>query len=367
MNSSDIAFLKELCEAPSPSGYEWPAAEVFRRRLTGTADSIETSVMGSVHATLLGKGKGKKKAPSVMIAGHIDEIGFMVKYIDDNGYITFDAIGGIDSAILPGSRVTLYATGKGTGGPTKPTVLRGMIGRKPIHLIEADERKNVTPMEKLIVDLGLSGEQARELIRIGDCFTFGLGFEEYGDGFAASRAFDDKMGAFICARVMEEIAAAKKAKGDLYAVATVQEEIGTRGAITSTFSLDPDIGISVEVDHATDYPGIEKSRYSEVNCGKGPVIARGPNINPMLFERLVAAAEAADVEYQIGPEPRGTGTDANPMQITKSGKVAGLVSVPLRYMHTPSEVLKLDDLDSTIRLLTRFILDLEPDIDWIPR
>ncbi|MDR1422244.1 MAG: M20/M25/M40 family metallo-hydrolase, partial [Coriobacteriales bacterium] len=195
----------------------------------------------------------------------------------------------------------------------------------------------------------------------------GVGFEEYGDGFAVARAFDDKIGAWAAARVLEEVKKAGGAAGDVIAAGTVQEEIGIRGATTSVYSVNPDIGISVEVGHATDYPGIEKTTYGEAKCGEGPIIARGPNINPVLFERMVAAAIKAEVPYQIGPEPRGTGTDANAFQLSRGGKVAGLISVPLRYMHTPTEVLKLADLDATVKLLTQFVLDLDANVDFTPR
>jgi len=379
MKKTDLQFLQQICEAPSPSGYEWPAAEVFRQRLADTADQITTNVMGSVHATL----KGSSTGPKVMLAGHIDEIGMMAKYIDDNGFVYFDAIGGIDAAILPGLRVNCYATGKsslkGQGSNSKssaksknsgktaaPTLLRGVIGRKPIHLIEADERKNVTAIEKLFIDFGISGAEAKELIRIGDCMTFGVGFEEYGEGLAVSRGFDDKMGGWVIARVLEEVKQAGGAKGDVVATATVQEEIGLRGATTSAYAIDPDIGICFDVGHATDYPGIEKSRYGGGALKGGPMIARGANINPILFERMVAAAEKAKIPYQIDTEPRGTGTDANVMQISRAGKVVGLISVPLRYMHTPTEVLALEDLENTVALVTQFILDLDDKIDWIP-
>ncbi|MDR3036912.1 MAG: M20/M25/M40 family metallo-hydrolase [Coriobacteriales bacterium] len=371
MNKKDLEFLQALTEAPSPSGYEVPAADLFRARVAASTSSIETNVLGSVHATL----KGTADGPSVMIAGHIDEIGMMVKYIDDDGYISFDALGGVDAAILPGMRVNVYATGdagKSNGQSSvkaagTPTLLRGVMGRKPIHLIDPDERKNVTKIEKLFIDVGLSGKKAKELIRIGDPITYGVGFEEYGEGFAVARAFDDKIGVWIAARVLEEIKKAGGAAGDVIAAGTVQEEIGLRGGITSSYGVDPVIGISVEVGHATDYPGIEKTRYGEAKCGSGPLIARGPNINPVLFERMVAAAEKAKQPYQIGPEPRATGTDANAIQISRGGKVAGLISIPLRYMHTPTEVLKLDDLESAVKILTRFVLDLDGTVDFTPR
>jgi endoglucanase len=383
MNKKDLEFLQALTEAPSPSGYEVPAADLFRARMAASTDSIETNVLGSVHATL----KGTAAGPSVMIAGHIDEIGMMVKYIDDNGYISFDALGGVDAAILPGMRVNVYATGDAGSSSDKtagkaankqgdkatakatgaPTLLRGVMGRKPIHLIDPDERKNVTKIEKLFIDVGLSGKKAKELIRIGDPITYGVGFEEYGEGFAVARAFDDKIGVWIAARVLEEVKRAGGAVGDVIAAGTVQEEIGLRGGITSSYGVDPVIGISVEVGHATDYPGIEKTRYGEAKCGSGPLIARGPNINPVLFERMVAAAEKAKQPYQIGPEPRATGTDANAIQISRGGKVAGLISIPLRYMHTPTEVLKLDDLESAVKILTHFVLDLDGTVDFTPR
>jgi endoglucanase len=358
MNKKDLEFLKALTEAPSPSGYEVPAANLLRERLANSADSIETNILGSVHATL----KGNAAGPSVMIAGHIDEIGLMVKYIDDEGFVSFEAIGGVDAAILPGMRVNVYGTGNGT-----PALLRGVMGRKPIHLIEPDERKNVTKIEKLFIDLGIPGAEARKLVRVGDPITYGVGFETYGDGFAVARAFDDKIGVWIAVRVLEEVKKAGGAAGDLIAAGTVQEEIGLRGGVTSAYGIDPFIGISAEVGHATDYPGIEKARYGEAKCGKGPLIGRGPNINPVLFERMVAAADKAKVPYQIGPEARATGTDANPIQLSRGGKVAGLISIPLRYMHTPTEVLKLVDLDYAVKILTQFVLDLDTTVDFTPR
>jgi endoglucanase len=353
MRPSDLKFLKNLTEAPSPSGFEQPAAKVFRDFVAPLADEVETNVMGSVHARLRGKAKGV----SVMLAGHIDEIGLMVQWITPEGYITFKPIGGVDAAILPGMRVDVH---------TKTGALRGVMGRLPIHLIEDDQRKTVTKMEKLFIDLGLPAERVKALVRVGDPITYGVGFETFGDGMAIARAFDDKMGAYICARVLEEVKKAGGAKGDLIATATVQEEIGMRGGHTSGYGVDPVVGIALEVGHATDYPDVEKRTHGEANCGGGPIIARGPNINPVLFDLLVAAAEKAQVSYQIAAEPRGTGTDANAMQLARGGKATALVSVPLRYMHTPTEVLRLSDIEDCVRLLTRFVLDLDPSTDFTP-
>jgi putative aminopeptidase FrvX len=354
MQKKDLDFLSELVEAPSPSGFEQPAAAVFRKRLTPVADTVETNVMGSVHAVLAGT---KPKGVSVMLAGHIDEIGLMVNYITPEGFIAFAAIGGVDAAILPGMRVQVH---------TKDGSLLGVMGRKPIHLIEDDERKNVTKLEKLFIDLGLPAEKVKKQVRVGDPITFDVGMELFGDGMAVSRAFDDKMGAWIAARVVEEVKKAGGPAGELTAAATVQEEIGLRGGVTSAWCCDPDVGIAVEVGHATDYPDIDKRKHGEAACGAGPIIARGANINPVVFDGLIAAAEKAKVPYQIGAEPRGTGTDANAIQLSRGGKAAALVSIPLRYMHTPTEVLSLKDLDYTVKLLTQYVLDLAPGTDFTP-
>jgi len=353
MRAEDLQFLSDLVEAPSPSGFEQPAARVFRDRLEGSADVLETNVMGSVHALLRGTGDGH----SVMLAGHIDEIGMMVNYITAEGFVAFASIGGVDAAILPGMRVHVH---------TKDGVLLGVMGRKPIHLIEEDERKQVTKLDKLFIDLGLPCDEVKKRVRIGDPITFAVGLETFGDNFAVSRAFDDKMGAWIAARVLEEVKAAGGAAGDLIAAATVQEEVGLRGGITSAYGVDPEIGIAVEVGHATDYPDIEKRKHGEYACGKGPIIARGPNINPAVFELLCKAADDEGVAYQIGAEPRGTGTDANAIQLSRGGKAAALVSIPLRYMHTPTEVLSLADLEAAVKLLARFVRDLPPGTDFTP-
>ena len=348
-----IEVLKELLETPSVTGSEERAAAFVRAHLADVADEIQTNTMGSVHATLAGAGEG----PTFMLAAHIDEIGLMVTYISDEGFLSVAAVGGVDAAILPGLRVDVH-TSAGT--------LRGVVGRKPIHLITPDERKNVTSIDKLVIDLGLPAERVKELVSIGDVITFGVGFEEYGDGFAVSRAFDDKCGVWVAMRVMEELAAVGRAAGSYVAVATVQEEIGTRGAMTSAYGVNPDVAIAFDVTHATDYPGIEKTKYGDIKCGGGPVIARGPNINPIVFERLVAAAEAEGIAYQLEAEPSVTGTDARAIQVTRGGIPCGLVSVPLRYMHTPTEVVALSDLEGAVRLLTRFALDLEEDACFVP-
>lgn len=353
MEAAHLEFLKELLETPSPTGAEVPVANMVRERVAEVADEVETNVMGSVHAKLEGKGNG----PSFMLAAHMDEIGLMVTYVSDEGFLSVAAVGGVDAAILPGMRVDVH---------TDAGSLRGVVGRKPIHLIEPDERKSVTPISDLVIDLGMPGEQVKKIVRVGDVITFGVGFECFGENMAVSRAFDDKCGVWVALRVMEELAAAGRAQGSYIAAATVQEEIGVRGGETSAYGIHPDVAIAFDVTHATDYPGIAKTKYGDIACGKGPVIARGPNINPVVFDRLVAAAEAEGIAYQIEAEPGVTGTDARAIQVSRGGIPCGLVSVPLRYMHTPTEVVCLSDLDATVKLLVRFALDLDEDASFVP-
>lgn len=353
MKKKDVKFLKRMLETPSPTGSEEAVAAIVRERLADSADEIETNVLGSVHATLKGVGAG----PSVMLAAHMDEIGLMVTYISDEGYLSVSAIGGVDAAILPGMRVDVH---------TREGVLRGVVGRKPIHLIAPDDRKSVTPLDKLVIDLGMSAKAVKKRVRVGDSITFGVGFEQFGKGMAVSRAFDDKAGVWVAVRVLEELAKAGRAQGDFTSAATVQEEIGVRGGETSAYGVHPDVGIAFDVTHATDYPGIDKTKHGSIVCGEGPVIARGPNINPIVFERLVAAAEAEGIPYQIEAEPGVTGTDARAIQIARGGKATGLVSVPLRYMHTPTEVVALSDLEKTVKLIVRFVLDLTDEVSFVP-
>ncbi|MEC4273369.1 M42 family metallopeptidase [Adlercreutzia sp. R25] len=354
MKKKHMKFLKQLLEAPSPTGFEEPAAALVRERAGAVADEVATDTMGSVRAVLAGREAG---APSLMLAAHMDEIGLMVTYISDEGFLSVASLGGVDAAILPGMRVDVH---------TKAGVLRGVVGRKPIHLIEPDERKNVTPLSGLVIDLGLAAKRVKKLVRVGDPITFGVGFERLGDDMAVSKCFDDKCGVWIACRVLEKLSRAGRAPGDFVAVATTQEEIGTRGAMTSAHAVNPDVALAFDVTHATDYPGIDKTKYGKITCGAGPVIARGPNINPLVFERLVAAAESENIPYQLEAEPSVTGTDARAIQVTRSGIPTGLVSVPLRYMHTPTEVVCLRDLDATVRLITRFALDLSADASFVP-
>lgn len=407
MNKKFVKFLKKIVETPSPTGFETAVADIVRTRLRPSADAIETDTMGSVHAVYEGRlhsvssimnsddsdelsaesldasflrdnisnidfiddsvyTDNDSEQPSddiqreprvLMLSTHMDEIGLMVSYISPEGFLSIAALGGVDAAILPGMRVDVH---------TKEGTLRGVVGRKPIHLISPDERKNVTPLDQLVIDLGISAKAVKKKVRVGDPITFAVGFERMGSNMAVSRAFDDKVGVFISCRVFEELSKTVTYNDTFVSAITTQEEIGTRGAMTSAYSLKPDVALAFDVTHATDYPGIDKSKYGDIKCGKGPVIARGPNINPVVFEALVAAAEAEDIPYQLEAEPSVTGTDARAIQVTRDGIPTGLVSVPLRYMHTPTEMIDLRDVENTIRLIIRFANDLCKVDSFVP-
>ena len=361
MNKKDLSFLSTMVATPSVTGTEVAVASLLRERLGDVADELETDVMGSVHAFVHGSShgqQGESAVPSVMVAAHMDEIGMMVHYISDEGFLSVSAVGGVDAGLLPGLRVDVH---------TQDGPLRGVVGRMPIHLVPADKRKVVASIDKLVIDLGLPAKKVHKRVRIGDTVTYGVGFEEFGDKLAVSRAFDDKAGVFVAMRVAEELRRAGDAKADYICCATVQEEIGLRGGTTSAYGVHPDVAIAFDVTHATDYPGISQAKFGKIELGAGPVIARGPNINPVVFERLVAAAEAAKIPYQLEAEPGVTGTDAGAMQVERGGIATGLVSLPLRYMHTPTEVVSLEDVDACIKLLVRFVRDLDEGVSFVPR
>ena len=353
MNPTDFNFLKQLVETPSPSGYEQPAQRVIKNQLDDVADDLHTDVMGNLIARLDGQG-----GPKVMLAGHCDEIGFMVQFVDDRGFIYFGAIGGVDPHLAPGQRVLIH---------TAKSEVPGVIGKKAIHLIEPKDREKVINLKKQFIDIGCSSrEEVESLIRIGDPVTFSVGVQLLQSDRATSRAFDDKMGAFIVTEVMKRVKETGTIAADLYAVSTVQEEIGLRGAATSSYGVNPDIGIVVEVTHATDYPDVEQSSIGRVELGKGPVIARGANINPVLFELIVDTAAAEEIPIQIIGVPRATGTDANVMQLSRGGVATALLAIPLRYMHTPVETLALGDLELAIKLLTAVVKRIDTASSFVP-
>ena len=355
MRKESFDFLTRFVEAPSPSGYEQPAQRVFRAYVERFA-GVTSDVMGNVYGFIEGKGKDR---PKVMLVGHSDEIGLQVRYLDDNGFIYFGAIGGVDAHLTPGQRVTVH----GRSGSVP-----GVIGRKPIHLMDAKDRDTVTKLESQYIDIGAATKkEAEKLVRVGDPITFAAGLERLHGDRVTSRAFDDKAGSFVVAEVLRQVSAARtKLQLDLYGVSSVQEEIGLRGGTTSSYTVNPDIGICVEVDFATDQPDVEKKHNGDVKIGKGPILPRGANINPALFELLAATAEEQKIPVQFTGIPRATGTDANVMQISRGGVATALVKIPLRYMHTPVEVLSLSDLENAVKLIVAVLGKIRDKSAFIP-
>ena len=355
MREESFNFLQELLAAPSPSGYEQPAQRVFRSYIAPFA-TVTQDVMGNVFGNIRGEGQN---LPKVMLVGHSDEIGFQIRYIDDKGFIYFGAIGGVDAHLTPGQRVLVH----GRNGS-----IPGVIGKKPIHLMEAKDRETVVKLESQYIDIGATDKkEAEELVRVGDPVTFAVSLSRLHGDRVTSRGFDDKAGSFVVAEVLRQIAAkGKKPAIDLYGVSSVQEEVGLRGGTTSCYTVNPDIGICVEVDFSTDQPDVERKHNGDVAIGKGPILPRGANINPALFDLLADTAAGEEVPVQFTGIPRATGTDANVMQITRAGMATGLVSVPLRYMHTPNELLSLDDLENCAKLIAAFCARLKKDQDFTP-
>jgi len=352
MKKESMAFLEELLSVPSPSGYEQPAQKVVRKYLAGVAQEIRTDVHGNVIAALNPGAKIR-----VMLAGHVDEIGLMVTHISEKGFVHFSCIGGIDVPIVQAMRVTIHS---------KKGNILGVIGKKPIHLMDEEDRKRVPRTKDLWIDIGAKDRKdADKHVAIGDPVTFTYGFERLLNDLVVARGFDDRIGSFVVAEVLRALAGKKLPVG-VFAVSTVQEEIGLRGARTSAYGIDPQAGIAVDVGFATDFPDSDPKSYGEIALGKGPIVARGANVNPVLGKLIESSGDKDKIPYQVAGEPRATGTDANAIQINRAGAAAALVSIPNRYMHTPVEVVSLDDVSNAVKLIAATILAMKPGMDFIP-
>ena len=354
MREASKQFLQDLLSAPGPSGYEGPVRSVWIDEVRTYADAVDVDVHGNAIASYNAQG-----GPRVMLAGHMDELGFQIIYIDEKGYLYFDTIGGFDLGMVPGRKVRIH---------TRKGPVLGVLGKKPIHLMRGEERNKVPSKQELWIDIGAqSGDEAKDIVEIGDPVTYDPNFEVLRGDLIVSRATDNKAGAWVVAEAMRRVAKGKKkCQAALFSVATVQEEVGLRGAKTSAFGVDPLVGIAVDVTWAMDHPGVDKRQVGECLLGGGPVINRGANINPVVFDRLVGVAKKKKIPHQIMAEPGGTGTDANAIQLSRAGVAAGLVSLPQRYMHTPVEVVSLKDLDNAAKLLAEFVLALETNASFIP-
>ncbi|MGD8397416.1 MAG: M20/M25/M40 family metallo-hydrolase [Anaerolineae bacterium] len=337
-----IALLKRLSEASGVSGYETQVREIVLDVFAPYADEVHTDTLGNVIAVR--RGTGPEPRPAAMIATHMDEIGLIVSEMD-KGYLHFEQVGGYDDRVLLGQEVTVHGRRD----------LPGIIGARPPHVLPQSERDKPIPSNKLLIDVGLPPEALPDVVRVGDLITMRRGLTELQGGLAAGKALDNRASVTAAAVCLEELSRMRHT-WDVYAVATVQEEVGVKGAITSAYGLAPDIAIAVDVTFGKQ-PSTPDERTFEV--GKGPVIAVGPNNHPKIRQALVDAAKALEMDCHLEPEPRPGGTDAYALQITRQGIPTGLVSIPLRNMHTPVETVSTKDIERVGRLLAAFLLRLD--------
>jgi putative aminopeptidase FrvX len=351
LDKKSLSFLEKFVNTPSPSGFERPAQEVWRAYVSEFAGKVESDVQGNSVGVVNEGGK-----PKVMLIGHCDEIGFMVRYVSDQGFIYFGAIGGVDPSIIPAKRVVIF----GKDGPVK-----GVVGRIAIHLQERDGEKKSPKIHEMWIDIGAaSRDDAFQRISIGDPIIFDAGYEVLSGDLVMARGFDDKMGAFVVAEALRQLSQEKGLKAAVYGVSSVQEEISFAGASTSAFSIDPQVAIAVDVGSATDTPAVSKEKHGDCKLGLGPIIDRGSSVSPAVEEALKRVARESGISFQIAASPRCTGTDADAVFKSRGGVACGLLSVPNRYMHTPVEIIHLGDLENCARLMAAFLLQLDEQSDF---
>lgn len=346
------ALLRRLLTAPGPSGYETAAAAVWREAASEFAE-VSSDALGSSVARVRGTGGG----PLLALLGHIDEIGLLVTHVDEHGFVSFLTVGGTRPDVLLGQRVELV-----TRGGSVP----GVIGRKGGKRPKPGEKPERAELEDLHVDVGArSREDALELLQIGDVAVIAGEPVELAGGRIASRSLDNRLGAYVALEAARAVATAGGGPGDVAAVAAVQEEVGDYGgARTSIFALEPQVALAIDVTGATDIPEGDPKVDGEARLGAGPIINRGSTISPKVFERLVAAAEDEDIPYAVNVSAGDTHTDMDAAYVSRAGVATGLISLATRYIHTPGEVVSLDDVEAAVRLVAAFAGRLEPGLDF---
>jgi putative aminopeptidase FrvX len=343
--------LRRLLTAPGPSGHEQAPAAVFRDACAEFAE-VTHDTIGSTVARVAGTGGG----PVLAIVGHIDEIGLIVHHIDDDGFLWFTSVGGWDPTILVGQRLEIATR----NGPVP-----GVVGKKPIHLLGDEERRKAPELKHLHIDIGAKdGDDARSIVRVGDVAVIAGEPVELPNDRVISRSMDNRLGCYVAYEAARLVAEAGGAPGDVCAVAVAQEEITFAGARTTAFSLDPDLAIAVDVTFATDAPDTNEKEVGRHRFGSGPVLQRGATLDPQLFELIHAAGEAEKIPFTVTASGRSTGTDADGMHAARAGVPTSVVSVPLRYMHSPVEMVQMDDVQNAARLIAAFAQRLEPGLSF---
>jgi putative aminopeptidase FrvX len=353
--SGDTSFpgvLRDLLAARGPSGYETAPAAVWRAGAEAFGARVSTDVVGTPSALVSARGGGAQGTRRLMVMGHIDEIGLIVTHIDDEGYLWFREVGGWDAQILVGQRVVIA---------TRGGELAGVIGKKPIHLLRDEDRKKVAEVRDLHIDIGVKdGKEARGVVRVGDVAVIDGEPLQLPNGRLASRALDNRLGSFVALEAARLVAeAGGGSEWELVAVAAAQEETTFGGSRTSAFSLEPHAAVVVDVTHATDAPGIDVKEAGKHELGSGPVISRGSTLNPRLFELLHDTAEGEGIPFTVEASGRNTGTDADAVHLSRGGVATALVSIPLRYMHSPVELVELRDVHACARLIAAAALRLD--------
>ncbi len=348
-------LLLDLLAARGPSGYESAPAAVWREE-AGTFAQVSSDVVGTPLALVPARAGSEGPPRRLLVMGHIDEIGLIVTHIDDEGYLWFQAVGGWDAQILVGQRVVLDTV----DGP-----IIGVVGKKPIHLLREEDRKKVADIRDMHIDIGArDGAEAQTRVRIGDTAVIDAQPVVLPNGRLASRALDNRLGSFVALEAARLVALAGGADWELAAIAAVQEEITFGGSRTSSFALEPDAAIVVDVTHATDAPGIDVKEAGKHELGSGPVISRGSTLNQAVFELLCATAEAEQIPYTVEASARATGTDADAVHTSRAGVPTGLVSIPLRYMHSPVELVQIEDVHACARLIAAAALRLNGETSF---
>ena len=338
---------------PALLGFEQPVQRLVQSYLSEVAERIDRDRHGNLIAV-----SGANHPLKVLLDGHCDQIGMIVNHIDDQGYLYAQPIGGWDPQQLIGQRMTIW---------TEKGPLTAVIARKPIHLLSDSERKQVVKLQDLWLDIGaVDGEQAGELVGIGDPVTLALGMAELANDRLTSPGMDNKTGLWVVVEAFRRaVVDPRPLHCGAYCVSSVAEEIGLRGARTAAFAVDPTVGIAVDVTHATDCPTIDSKQLGSLKLGDGPVVFRGPNMSPLVVEQLLQVGEKKQLPVQLAATGRATPNDANAIQINRSGVAAGLVSIPNRYMHSAVETISLADLDAAADLLCEFLLSLTGNEDFI--
>lgn len=354
MEAEPLAFLERLVSTPGVSGMEGPVQAVVAEY----AKSFGANVRSDLHGNLI-LSTNEAAHTRLLYAGHADQIGLIVSYIDDRGYLYVQTVGGWDPQQLVGQQVVIW---------TEQGPLSGVISRKAIHLLDESERKKVVEIKNLFIDIGVeSREQAELLVRVGDTITVRLGMTHLKNSLVCGPALDNRTGLWVVVEGMRRAILSGNLACALHVASTVQEEIGLRGARTAAYSVEPHVALAVDVTHATDCPDVDSKQQGAVSLGKGPVIVRGPNMTPMVSETLIRQATRYNVFHQITALGRAAPNDSNELQVSRGGVATGLVAIPNRYMHSAVEVVSLEDLEAAADLLMWFSLSVRSPDQFLPQ